>query len=332
MSNAEPISSWDAFPLGQPVHWKRDFILPLATIGLLVLMALTIGVHFGVQALNEESAAREQQLVRNGLAQRMEEVAELVVPQLSWDDAISHLDNRFDLAWARSNVHEFLEHAYGFDGEYVIDAADRPVFGALGADEVPPGSYARIAEPARDLLRAVRKQEAVRGPLARKAGTEMISKPIQASTVEVVGGELTILTATLVQPDFGTALPAGPRSPIVVTLMHVDKPFLAKFSGRFLLDDVSVRLPGQAQRQGRIEWPVTDDSGEVQAWLAWKPLDPGYGMLHRMWLPVLQGLLVIMGIAAIQLRRMLLAARQLIEREEFAYEMAFEPLPMPAKT
>lgn len=324
MSIAQPISTLEAEPLAPPTNLRRDFIMPMAMIGMLVLLARTVGVHFGVQALNEESAAREQQLVHNGLALRQEEVASLVVPQVDWDDAVRNLDNHFSAAWATSNIHEFLEHAYGFDGEFVLDADDRPVFAALGRDVVAPGAFDRLSGAARGLVRSVRQQEIARGPIAPKGSPDLISRSIQASAAKVIDGQLTIVTATLVQPDFGTALPAGPRAPIVVTLMHVDKPFLAQFSRRFLLNDVRVRLPSQAPIEGRIEVPVNDERGAMQAVLTWKALDPGYGLLRRMGLPVLQGLLVIMAIAALELRWILTSARRLIARERFAYEFAFD--------
>jgi len=128
----------------------------------------------------------------------------------------------------------------------------------------------------------------------------------------MIDGNLTIVTATLVQPDFGTALPSWPGAPIVITEMQIDTPFLAQFSKRFLLKDVAVRLPSQPAMPGRIEVPVTDERGKLQAYLAWTPLDPGYGMLQSMADLVLLGLLPLIGLAAIELRRIFQAARRLL--------------------
>lgn len=300
---------------------RKDFAMPLAVIGLLVILSLTICVHFGVSALNQQSAAREQQLVKNGLALRVEEVANLVVPQTDWDDAVRFLDNGFDASWANSNINEFLNHTYGFDGEFVIDANDKPLFAAIDGEVRAATEYRLIAEYGDDLVRTIRKEEALRGPVGKKSGTDMISKPIQASAFKIVDGQLTILTATLVQPDFGMVIPSGPRSPVVLTEMHVDKPFLAQFSKRFLLESVYIRLPSQPARAGHLEIPVSDEKGKIQAYLAWTPLDPGYGMLHLMALPVLLGMLLLVAIAAIELRRIFRAARQLIECERLSRRM-----------
>ena len=282
-----------ARPIAPRTRLLTEFLMPLATIACVVVLVLTFGIHSVVAALDEESAARERQLARNGLALRMEEVAQLVVRQTNRDSS-------------------------GFDAEYVLDAGDRPLFAAVDGEVTAPGRYADIAGRAGGLVAKVRRDEAARGPIRKLAGPGMLSKPIQASAFKAIGGRLTILTATLVQPDFGTALPSGPRAPIVVTEMRVDPPFLAQFSKRFLLDGVSVRLPSQPARPGRIEIPVHDDTGVLQTWLTWQPLDPGYGMLHRMALPFFGGMLFVLIVAAFELRRIFRAARDLIERDELA--------------
>jgi sensor domain CHASE-containing protein len=304
---------------------RRDFVMPLAAVAGLIVLVLLCGIHFGVSALNEESAAREMQLVKNGLDQRVEEVAELVVPQTNWDEAVRNLDNRFDPAWASSNINEYLDHANGFDGQVVLDSADQPIFVAFDGLVVRPEQYSSIAGMASQLIRSVRKQEQARGALVHDPeNPDLMSHPIQASTLKNIGGQLTILTATLVQPDFGKAMPKGPRTPIVVTQMRVDKAFLAKFSERFLLDDVRVRLPGEKLAKGRIEIPVRDEAGKVQTALSWRPLDPGYGLLRRMALPFLGTLLVIILFTAIELRRIFRAARVLIERDRMTQLLVWQ--------
>ncbi len=310
-------------PLPAPIsNLREDFAMPLAVIASLVILSLITCVHFGVRALNQQSAAREQQLVRNGLALRVEEVANQIVPQTDWDDAVRHLDRNYDGTWAGSNINEFLNHTFGFDGAYVIDAYDRPVFAAIDGEITAASEYHHVGGHDQDLVGSIRKQEALRGPFRKNPGPDIISRPIQASSLKVIDGRLNVLTATLVQPDFGTVLPSGPRSPVVITQMYVDAPFLAQFSRRFLLDKVHIRLPSQPARQGQIEIPVGDEHGKLQAYLAWTPLDPGYSMLRRMAEPALIGMLLLLAIAVIELRRIFDAARKLIAENRHAMNLA----------
>lgn len=151
----------------------------------------------------------------------------------------------------------------------------------------------------------------------------MISQPLQASGLKVIDGTLTILTATLVQPDFGTALPSGAKAPIVITTMKVDAPFLSLFSKRFLLDHVGVRLPGKTLPAGMTEIPAQDEAGHTLAYFTWTPLNPGYTLLRQMVPPILGvcGLLLI--IAFFELRRILRAARRLVDGATFVRDTAY---------
>lgn len=304
-------------------YLRDNFVLPLVTVACLIVLALTAGVHFAVKGLDGESAGREQTLAQNGLLLRMEEVSAMVVPQTDWDDAVRNLDNAYNPDWAALNINEFLDHTHGFRGTYVIDAEGKPVFSAEAGTVVTSDQFGNVAPIAGKLVDKVRKLEAARGPLRKISTSDVISMPLQASSLKVLGKDLVIVTATLVQPDFGTALPRGPRAPIVVTTMPVDQRFLTSFSRRFLLEDVSVRLPDQAVRPGTIAIPVKDDTGRSVAYLAWRPHNPGYAMLHRVAAPALLTLLVICGIAAFQLRRIFEATRRLIERESFARDLAY---------
>jgi GGDEF domain-containing protein len=143
----------------------------------------------------------------------------------------------------------------------------------------------------------------------------MLSKPIQASALQLVNGTLAITTATLVQPDFGTALPAGPRAPIVVTAMPVNARFLALFSRRFLMESLHVRGLYAPRTAGEIEIAAQDDRGRTIAWLAWQPLDPGYRLLRRILPEIGIACLVLMVLGLFQLRRIFHFVDLLIQRE-----------------
>ncbi len=292
-----------------------DFFLPLAIIGGLALLLLTMGTHFAVSAFDRSSAIREQILVQNGIAQRIDEVAAMVVPQTTWDDATAHLDNRFDARWAAANIGKYLSQTDGIDLSYVIDRDNHVIFASRGGLESAKGTYPEIGGLADPLISKVRAQERARGPLRKLASGGMISHAIQASSLNLIEGKLSILTATLVQPDFGTALPQSDRSPIVITSMHVNQDFLDAFARRYMLDGLHIRAPGDPQRSGEVEIPARDNHGKTLAYLAWKPLDPGYSML-RVFLPAIGIVLLLMGaMAYYQLRKVHLAARELLTRE-----------------
>ncbi|MDO7844319.1 CHASE4 domain-containing protein [Sphingomonas immobilis] len=296
---------------------ERDFFLPLAIIGGLILLVCTLGAHFAVGAFDQASAERERVLARNGIAQRIGEVAQMVVPQTVWDDATQHLDAHFDPAWAQDNIGKYLNVTSGFDDAFVVDADDRLVYASRFGRRAPMTSWRPVAPLAAPLVKSVRAMEARRGPITRTTPGQMVSKAIQSSALKIVDGKVSVLTATLVQPDFGTVLPAGPRSPIVVTTMYIDQPFLDLFASRYMLHDLHVHPLGKPVAAGEIAIPAIDEHGRTIATFTWHPLDPGYLMLRRMALPLSLVCLVLTGLAFVQLRKIHAAARQLLDLQAF---------------
>lgn len=302
---------------------RSDFFWPLAVIAGVTILVMTLGIHFAVRAFDRQSELREQMLARNGITLRVQEVAQMIVPQTDWDDAVRFLDQKFDLAWAETNVGKYFYQTTGFDRSFVLDAADRPLFAAINGEATALTSYQSIAPLAAPLVRSVRAQEARRGPFTGGPSKTMISRPIQASALKIVGGHMAIMTATLVQPDFGTALPGGGRSPVVVTTMAVGPEFLDLFSKRFLFDGVHVRKLDEKPVPGETEIPATDERGAVIAHFAWRPLNPGYAMLRQLLPPIGLVFVGLTVIAVFQLRRIKRLAEDLIEREAQNRDLAY---------
>lgn len=302
---------------------KRDFFLPLAIIGGLTLLTLTLGVHFAVRAFDRASEIREQTLAQNGIAQRMGEVAQMVVPQANWDDAVTNLDNVYNAEWADANVGKFLAQTDGFDKSFVLDGNDHLLFASSAGEPAPAASYGPVAPLAERLVANVRQQERARGSFKPGVSKRMISQPIQSSALKLFDNHLAILTATLVQPDFGKALPKDQRAPIVVTAMLVDGPFLKLFADRFLLSGLHVRQLGDLRITGETEIAAKDERGRMIAALAWRPLNPGYTMLRQLVPPILAVCLFLAAIVLFQLRRIQRLASQLIDREASSRELAY---------
>ena len=307
---------------------KADFFIwPVAITGVLTL-AMLLATVFGLAAqFDNASRQREEMLVANGVSGRMDEVARMVVPQVMWDDAVRNLDNRFDRAWAENNIGQFLGQTDGFDASFVLDRANQPLFGANQSGADGTARYADYAARAGAVVAAVRAEEAHRGPLAApRAGAQILAPPLQHSTITHVNGKLAILTATLVQPDFGTAMPRNARAPIVVTVMSIDGPFLQAFAHRFMLQGLHVHEgPPETAVGAHVALHSTDNS--YVATLAWTPQRPGVAMLHRMVMPMLLviGVLsVVVLLLYIRGRRM---AQGLIASEARASHLAYyDPL------
>jgi sensor domain CHASE-containing protein len=225
-------------------------------------------------ALETDRAAkrREQTVISNGIQSRMRELGSLIVPTAVWDDAVVNLDNHFSPAWAQKNIGQFFNAANNFDFAYVVDAQGRAIYGMEAGWDVPPSNYDPLAVHASNLVGQVRAAERTRALQRPKPeSSENLRAPIQATAPKGIGGEYYFVTATLVQPDFGTAQIQGVRAPIIVTARKLDEAFLAEFGRRYLLDEVHIHRgdPGEetgssCQHQGRT-WELCRNTALASA-------------------------------------------------------------------
>jgi diguanylate cyclase (GGDEF)-like protein len=297
------------------------FLLLLAFIAVGVVAAAGLAL---VAEFDKAAATREQILVANGIAGRVNEVAHSTLSEIVWDDAVRYLDNRFDIDWARANIGTYFRQNDGFEDSFILDPDDRPVFAADSAGETDIGFYRRFDGSMKSLVAAVRATESRRGAVRLAArARQFITEPIQASTVANANGGVYILSATLVEPDFGTALPKATRAPIVVTAMRVDQAFINSFSHRYLLADLRLAATGWRRTGHAASVTLRNDLGAEVATLVWEPQRPGQAMLARLGWPVM-GLLLALATGILLLyRRARRFAEKLMTSEARATHLAY---------
>ena len=302
---------------------KGDFFWPLAILSF-IGMALLVGTVFTlIRQFDVAARDREQVVVAGGLVGRMDEVAHKVVTETTWDEAVHNLDNQFNRDWARENIGQFLEQSDGFDESFVLDAEDRPVFAYEGASETALARYGRFQPEVRGIVEAVRAAEARRGPPVRRSHKSVLPAPIQASVIAVVDGRRHILTATVVQPDFGEALPRRDRAPVVVAGMIMDGPFIDSFARRYMLEGLRLDSPDAPRDRDRARTVLRNDRGQAVGVLSWAPQNPGRALLRNLVAPIL---LVVAGLGVVALflyRRSRRMAQGLIASEARASHLAY---------
>lgn len=296
---------------------------PLAAMALLTVFVL-VAVLFMIAARVDGDALRhEQALVQRGIDSKIADLQRIVSPQVLWDEAVEHLDNRFDANWAADNISTYLVGQGGFDMIFVVDHEDRPVFNALVAKPATAADYVRGAASFKPLIAKVRDLEArrprVTGP---RADGGLVSRPAQVSAIEAIDGEIYVVTASLVQPDFGAAVIRQARAPIVVTALRLDAVFLEAFANRFLLAGVHLHRGDARPDAEDAHVPLRNHAGQVVATLDWTPPHPGQRLLRKAVIPIL---LVVGGLAAVAMlfaRRSRKIAEGLIASEARAKHMA----------
>ena len=137
-----------------------------------------------------------------------------------------------------------------------------------------------------------------------------------------IGGQTYIVSATLVQPDFGKVLPKGPRAPIVIAAKPIDAGMLKSFSRRYLLDNLLLLGP-TAQPAGRSVIELRDMDGAVVATLSWVPRQPGTYLLQKLQWPLLGGIAVLAILALLVIRRGRAIVNELIASETRSRHLAY---------
>ena len=296
---------------------------PLAAMALLTVGVLVAVLFMMAARVDHEALRHEQALVQRGMDSKIADIERAVSPQVLWDDAVANLDHRFDAVWAEENIGAYLMGQTGFDMIFVIDRKDRPLFSARVGQPTTVDYYQRRAPSFTPLIRKVRALEARRPP-ATGPSTEggLVSTPVQASAIESIDGEVYIVTASLVQPDFGKALPREARAPVVVTALRLDAVFLEAFASRFLLSGVHLHKNAARPDANDAHVPLRDHAGRVVATLDWAPPHPGQRLLRNAVIPIL---LVVGGLAVVAMvfaRRSRKIAEGLVASEARAKHMA----------
>jgi signal transduction histidine kinase/response regulator of citrate/malate metabolism len=180
-----------------------------------------------------------------------------------------------------------------------------------------------LQKAAAKLVTRVREAESARGPLEPLfANGNTISDSVIFSSIGRAGGELFVLSAILVQPDFGKALPRTGRSAVVITGEAVNPEFIKGFADRFLLADVQLAEGVADAKPGRAQLPLRDSDDNIVATLEWAPPALGAALLQKS-LPTT--LLLIMGLGALAWRlyqKGHRAAQALVESEARASDLA----------
>ncbi len=200
---------------------KKNLFWGLTLVGGLAIAGLLFGLHEFARQSDQATLEREQTVVLNGFTARMREVESLSVTNSVWDEAVIHLDNRFYPRWAEENIGAYLLHNGDFQFSIVLDHNDKARFAQFGDGVADPSKFENLAPQTAKLLLNVRAQERLRQSRGVKPG-DTLRNPIQVSAPLWLQERLYIVTATLVQPDFGHASLKHARAPIVLTGREVE--------------------------------------------------------------------------------------------------------------
>ncbi len=307
--------------------WRRTRlfgpIVAMALGGLALVVLLSI---FLIERFDVAAAEHERAIVQRGVVEVGKELDAVVATQVDWDAAIGALDNKFNPAWADFNLGNYLYTFNGFSHVFVIDGEAKPFYAAAKGERTGLASYSPFRPVVDQLVPRLRRAEIDRGPIKPRPGkNNILIPPIQANAFAKVGGQYYVVTATLVQPDFGKKLPKGPRAPITVAAKPVDAAMLKAFSDRYLLEDTRLVAPN-FKAEGRQQAVLHALDRTPLAALSWIPAKPGTLLRERMQAPLLVGVLLLLLLALSVVRRGSAMVDELVASEQRSKHLAYHDL------
>ncbi len=292
------------------IHFK--LVGPAIVAVVLLIGGMATIPYFGAAQFDAQLRERQERLVRHNIDLWIGDIEFALTAWTIWDEPIAKIDNEFDFDWTDRNIGASLLGTSRTRFVAVLDAADRLIYWRTDDSVKDRGFFERGADAvvadASVLVTDVRSRE----PAGVAQG---IPKPVSVSRIEILGEDAVLMTATLFQPDFGTAKIKGERAPVLVTAMPITGSLQEFFGTRFLLNDARVTPLGEVAAERARAAIATGPGGEIEV-LSWLPPRPAADILYRS-LPLVATvgiLLIAAGFLTLRISRR--AADALVEREK----------------
>lgn len=302
---------------------KNLLVRPMLILSAVLFLALAFSMAALIRSFDRQALDRERELVGYGIEGRATEIAGMMAPQVVWADAVRNLDNRFDPAWARVNIIDYLSDMVGFDQVYILGSDDAVLISSLRQQIVDNRRYQQVAQITAPLVKTIRQAELRRADQIAASGGKTIKAPIQVAAVALVDGSPHIVVVSRVQPDFNDNQLRGLQAPLVIATKPLDAGFLQAFAQRYLLRDLKLAQRDAAIDNSLASAVLNDSRGQPVALLTWRPQNPGATLFWRI-APVtgLAALLILL-LTAKLMHRSQRMAQSLVTSEARAAHLAY---------
>jgi diguanylate cyclase (GGDEF)-like protein len=311
-------------------------LLLVTFVALLCFSAMLVGgfLH-ATRSADQASQANERQLVQNHLVYLVRTLLATETVQLTWDDAVREVGGQGtppNLAWADTNLGQFLGHVIDADEMYLVTPQGALVRGWRDGRPTSPAIFAPLAGPVAALVRDLAANRWLNGAPATFRPLPDGSWPYDARGHPLTRwfggfvwhrGQPAVLTVVAITPDTEFALLR--RTPNYLVVLHfVDAAMLRTISGAVLLPDMRY-TPSEPSESGLNAMALRGLDGRSLGWLSWRPHAVGAVVVKRT-APLLAGyllfFLVVVALGTLMIRQALRVARELAASEARAHHHA----------
>ncbi len=242
----------------------RQVIVPIAA---LVGVAMSVVVGFiWFSAGNQDQIALRQSIegVRDAIRRKTDQVGVVAKDYSWWTDSVRNLDLAFDPVWAHTNIGSYIFDLHGFELSFVVDRANRTIYGQLGGEPTATTADALLSHGLSRLLERARQ-----APL---------DEPQAATGFLAQGDQIVMVGVSAVTPEQGAdvSLPPGPRV-VLVYAKKLDQAFLDAVAEPLPLTGLRLVPAGTSASAALL--PLIASDGAHLGDLVWEPFKPGWEFL-----------------------------------------------------
>ncbi len=251
------------------------FILLLVVFAAVILSLMSVGYN-AIRLTDETAIARQERFAARNLAAAIDTMPQQQRSATVWDDAIENVAAGNE-RWMDDNLGVWMQDYFGHHENFVLDQADAPMFVSVLGDIRSPDTYASRAAfiaPVVAQLRAAMAEASA----AQEDPFEALSEIAVVTPVQF-GDQVAIVSAVPIIPDTDNIVQRPGTESVHIAVRYVDAQFAQDIGLPIELQGVSFTATAPSQAQAGS--PLATSSGDVLAWLVWKPERPGMDLLVK---------------------------------------------------
>lgn len=310
-------------PNGVAADIEHKLLPPLIAAGILAVVGLFACLLALAYKADELAQQRDESLASMSVQAWATRVNDSLVAEAAWDDAVVHVANRLDKGWIDRNMASWFQHAIGLERMLIVDAQGRSVYAASDGRRAPTQQLDPYLAAARPLVEEVRRMEAGRR-LRRPDGVHRIAPPIQSSAFMHIEGKPRLVSATLIEPDFGAIGVYDPTrsAPVLIAAKTLDDAVVARFARNLIMPGLHLAAPSARHSWLHNAVTISGPGAVSVATVAWPARRPGSAIAQQAAPVVVFVALVILLGGAWLVRRARRLARGLIASQAHALHVA----------
>ena len=279
----------------------RRVILPLAGLVVLLMLSAVGGIVWIAGYQTDVAIAQQVRLATGALSIQADKLGTSAGDYGYWDDAVSAIVDKPDLAWIADNIGAGAEKSLGVGMSFVLDPRGKPLYSRIGGID-------GAEDPARFFPQ---------GFVEAHAAWKRLPHGETYSGVVPYGNSAILIAIAPVRAWQDADRPPTGYSLLFVQLL--DGPMLEVLSQYYGLDALRIAQSDAMVSDSRATLSIRDGAGRTVSRLAWDPSRPGDDLL-QIALPFLAVFLITLtALGTFVVRHAIGSAQLIVDREKKAF-------------